>query len=96
MPKATPLLAHWRGSTGPRAVTDPVHARKHFALEPGGPAVLCTALGTVRGTAHLEAQGHTTMSNRGGKSDRCVVPKKLPNKAAGETPAEAEEVEGRR
>jgi RNA-directed DNA polymerase len=36
------------------------------------------------------------MSNRGGKSDCCVVPKKLPNKAAGEAPAAAEVVEGRR
>ena len=36
------------------------------------------------------------MSHGGGKSDCCVVPKKLPNKAAGETPAAAEAVEGRR
>ena len=36
------------------------------------------------------------MSKRGGKSDRCVVPQKVPNKAAGETPAAAEAVEGRR
>ena len=36
------------------------------------------------------------MSNRRGKSDRCVVPQKLPNKAAGETPVAAEVVEGRR
>jgi len=36
------------------------------------------------------------MSYRRGKSDCCVVPKKLPNKAAGETPAAAEAVEGRR
>jgi len=36
------------------------------------------------------------MSNRRGKSDCCVVPKKLSNKAAGETPAAAEAVEGRR
>ena len=35
------------------------------------------------------------MSHRRGKSDRGVVPKKLPNKAAGETPAAAEVVEGR-
>ena len=35
------------------------------------------------------------MSNRRGKSDCCVVPKKLPNKAAGEVPAAAEAVEGR-
>jgi RNA-directed DNA polymerase len=36
------------------------------------------------------------MSHGRGKSDCCVVPKKLPNKAAGETPAAAEAVEGRR
>lgn len=36
------------------------------------------------------------MSHRRGKSDCCVVPKKLPNKAAGEVPAAAEAVEGRR
>ena len=35
------------------------------------------------------------MSHRSGKSDRGVVPKKLPNKAAGEVPAAAEAVEGR-
>jgi len=35
------------------------------------------------------------MSHRRGKSDRGVVPKKLPNKAAGEVPAAAEVVEGR-
>ena len=36
------------------------------------------------------------MSHGRGKSDCCVVPRKLPNKAAGETPAAAEVVEGRR
>ena len=36
------------------------------------------------------------MSHRRGKSDCCVVPKKLPNKAAGEIPAAAEVGEGRR
>ena len=35
------------------------------------------------------------MSHRRGKSDCCVVPEKLPNKAAGEIPAAAEVVEGR-
>jgi RNA-directed DNA polymerase len=35
------------------------------------------------------------MSHGSGKSDRGVVPKKLPNKAAGEVPAAAEAVEGR-
>src|SRR5882672_6168815 len=95
-PKVTPVLPHWRGSTGPRAVRDPVQARKHFVREPGGPAVFCAALGSVWRRAHREAQGRTTMSNRRGKSDCCVVPKKLPNKAAGEVPAAAEVVEGRR
>ena len=28
-------------SRGPRAVGDPVHARKHLAREPGDPAVAC-------------------------------------------------------
>src|SRR5207247_4357842 len=46
--------------------------------------------------AHREAHGHTTMSHGRGKSDCCVVPKKLPNKAAGVIPAAAEAVEGRR
>jgi RNA-directed DNA polymerase len=36
------------------------------------------------------------MSHGRRKSDCCVVPKKLPNKVAGETPAAAEAVEGRR
>ena len=36
------------------------------------------------------------MSHGRGKSDCCVVPGKLPNKAAGATPAAAEAVEGRR
>lgn len=36
------------------------------------------------------------MSHGCGKSDCCVVPKKLPNKAVGEIPAVAEAVEGRR
>jgi hypothetical protein len=93
--KATPALPHWRGSAGPRAVRDPAHARKHLARKPGDPASLCLALGSVERTAHREAQGRTTMSHRRGKSDRGVVPKKLPNKAAGEAPAAAEVVEGR-
>lgn len=36
------------------------------------------------------------MSHRRGKSDCCVVPKKLPNKAEGAIPVAAEVVEGRR
>src|SRR5439155_2979714 len=94
LPKATPELPHWQGSAGPRAVTDPAHARKHLAREPGDPASFCGPLGSVAGRAHREAQGRTTMSHGRRKSDCCVVPKKLP--AAGETPAAAEAVEGRR
>ena len=74
---------------------DPAHARKHLARKPGGPASFCAGLGSVEGRAHREAQGRTTMSHGRGKSDRGVVPKKLPNKAAGEAPAAAEAVEGR-
>ena len=94
-PKATPVLPYWRGSTGPRAVTDPAHARKHLAREPGDPASFCGCSGEPCRRAHREAQGRTTMSHGRGKSDRGVVPKKLPNKAAGEAPAAAEVVEGR-
>jgi hypothetical protein len=95
-PKATPVLPIWRGGIGPRAVRDPAHARKHLAREPGDPASFCAALGSVARRAHREAQGRTTMSHRRGKSDCCAVPKKRPNKAAGEAPAAAEAVEGRR
>src|SRR6218665_2569870 len=94
--KATPGLSHWRGSFGPRAVTDPAHARKHFAREPGDPASFWgTPGGERRPRAHREARGRTTMSQGRGKSDRGVVPKKPANKAAGATPAAAEPVEGR-
>ncbi len=55
----------------------------------------CAASGDAWGSAHREAEGHTTMSHGRGKSDRPVVPKKLSNKAAGEAPAAAEKVEGR-
>lgn len=98
-PKATPCLpwalAQWRGRHGPRAVTDPVHARKHLVREPGDPASFCGPPAGVCCRAHREAFGRTTMSHGRGKSDRGVVPKKLPNKAAGDAPAAAEAVEGR-
>jgi len=35
--KATPEAPLPRGATGPRAVIDPVHVRKHLAREPGDP-----------------------------------------------------------
>src|SRR5439155_25425633 len=77
------------------AVRDPAHARKHLARKPGDPASFCGTLGSGGRRAHREAFGRTTMSHGRGKSDRGVVPKKLPNKAAGEVPAAAEAVEGR-
>lgn len=77
------------------AASDPAHARKHFAREPGDPATCCGGSGEPCRSAHREAFGRTTMSQRRGKSDRGVVPKKLPNKAAGEAPAAADAVEGR-
>jgi hypothetical protein len=95
MPKATPVLPPWQGSTGPRAVKDLEQARKHLAREPGGPAPCCAASGDAWRSVHRKAQGRTAMSHGRGKSDRGVVPKKLPNKAAGEDPAAAEAVEGR-
>ena len=79
-PLATPCLPHWRGKRGPRAVRDPVHARKHLAREPGDPRVFCN----IECRAHREAFGRTPMSHGAGKSDCCVVPKKLPNKAGSE------------
>jgi hypothetical protein len=46
-------------------------------------------------SARGEASRRTTTSHWRGKSDRGVVPMKLPNKAAGAIPAAAEVVEGR-
>ena len=37
MRKATSGVPPSRGTTGPRAVRDPVHVRKHLAREPGDP-----------------------------------------------------------
>ena len=79
-PLATPCLPHWRGKRGPRAVRDPVHARKHLAREPGDPRVFCN----IECRAHREAFGRTPMSHGAGKSDCCVVPRKPPNNAGSE------------
>lgn len=95
MPKATPWASIWRDAHGPRAVTDPVQARKHFDRQPGGPASFCATLGSAERRAHREARGRTTMSHRRRKLDCGVVPTRLPNKAAGSIPAAAEVVEER-
>ena len=39
VPKATPDAPTRRGALGPGAVEDPEHAWKHYAREPGDPAV---------------------------------------------------------
>src|SRR5881397_2735156 len=87
--KATPGAPTSRGAPGPRAVKDPMHARKHLAREPGDPMVVCGALGH---RPHREPQGETPVTYDRGKSDSSVVPGKPPNRA--EEPA-AEVVEGR-
>ena len=46
--KATPGAPIGRGAPGPRAVKDPVHARKHLAREPGDPPIVCGAWVTGR------------------------------------------------
>src|SRR5690606_21897311 len=86
----------WRERIEPCAVRDPVHVRKQLVWEPGYPALYCSMLGSARGSAHREAFGRTTMSDRRGKSDCCAVPQRPPNKAAGESSVAVEAVEGRR
>ena len=83
---ATPCLPHRRGRHGPRAVTDPAHARKHLVRQPGDPASFCGPPEGVCRRAHRKAFGRTTMSHGRGKSDRGIVLKKLPNKAVGKFP----------
>src|SRR5262245_50261220 len=87
--KAIPGASRARDASGPRAVRDPVHVRKHLAREPGDPVF---ARGGWCGGPRREVQGHTPTMNGHGKSDRPVVPVKSPNKAG--QPA-AEEMEGR-
>ena len=52
--KAPPEAPTTRGAPGSRAVTDPVHVRKHLAWEPGDPAF--TPDGTRLGTGAKPAQ----------------------------------------
>jgi RNA-directed DNA polymerase len=72
-----------------------MHARKQPTREPGDPTTCHGGSGEHCRGARREASRRTTASHQGGgKSDRSVVPKKRPNKTAGE-PAVAEAVEGR-
>jgi RNA-directed DNA polymerase len=73
----------------PCAVGDPKHVRRHFAREPGDPRSARVSR-DIR--PQREPQGDTPLMDRPGKSDRSVVPEKLPNKVEEPT---AEVVEGR-
>ena len=97
--KATLGVPPSQGTSGPRAVVDPVHARKHLAREPGGPAF---ARPRQRGRPHREVFGHTPMMHERRKSDGPVVPAKPPNNGGGPRldpgrpkPSPAEGAEGR-
>jgi hypothetical protein len=97
--KATPTTPPSQGMVGPRAVVDPVHARKHLAREPGDPTF---ARPRQRGRPHREVFGRTPMMHERGKSDGPIVPAKPPNNGGGTRldpgrpkPSPAEEVEGR-
>lgn len=72
-----------------------MHARKRPTREPGGPSTCRGGSGErCRGVRREASRRKTTSHIGAGKSDRSVVPKKRPNKSAGE-PAQAEGVEGR-
>src|SRR2546425_11870972 len=88
--KAPSGASRSRDATGPRAVRDPGHVRKHLAREPGNP--LATR-GDGRCGTRREVQGHTPTMNDQGKSDRPVVPMKSPNNA-GQPVAEGMEGSG--
>ena len=77
MRKATLGAPISRGATGPCAVTDPGHVRKHLAREPGDPSFAC---GGWRRRPCREVQGRTPTMNGAGKSDRPIVPGKPANK----------------
>lgn len=62
----------------------------------GRSRALVRPAGSVCRRVDREAFGRMTVSQGHGKSDCCVVPRKLPNKAAGGIPVAAEVVEGRR
>ncbi len=88
--KATFPVSPWREAGKPRAVVEPLHAQNHLTREPGDPV---TARLRWQGGPRWEVSGRQPPMHGHGKSDRCVVPTKSPNKGH-ERPAEA--VEGRR
>jgi len=99
MRKATSGVPLSRGTTGPRAVGDPVHVRKHLARDPGGPAF---ARPGFPGRPRREVFGRTPTMHERGKSDGPIVPGKSPNNGDGNrldrcrpAPSLAEGMEGR-
>ena len=69
--KAPPGASISRDATGPRAVRDPEHVRKHLAREPGDPLV---ARRDGRCGPRREVYGRTPTMNDQGKSDRPAGP----------------------
>ena len=72
-----------------------MHAGKQLVGNREIPLTCCGCTAWCKCSARGEASRRTTTSHRHGKSDRGVVPMKLPNKAAGAIPVAAEVVEGR-
>lgn len=67
--KATRNLSISQDRLRPRVVVDPVHARKLFAREPGGPVV---GLGGWPQGPRCESRWNTTAMNDNGESDRPI------------------------
>ncbi len=88
--KATSPVSSRREAEEPRAVVEPQHVQKHLTREPGDPVA---ARLRGQGGPRWEVSGRTPPMYGHGKSDRRVVPTKLPNKGH-QRPAEA--VEGSR
>ena len=89
--KATRNLSISQDGLWPRVVVDPVHARKLFAREPGGPV---TGLGGWHQGARCKSQGSATAMNRSGESDRSICTVEAIEQKRVRTPS-AENVEGR-
>ena len=89
--KATRIISISQEIFRPRVVVDPVHARKLFAREPGGPV---SGLGRWRQGPRCESQGSTTAMNGDGKSDRPICTAEAVEQKRVRFPL-AEDVEGR-
>ena len=89
--KATRNLSISQDRLWPRVVVDPVHARKLFAREPGGPV---TGLGGWHEGPRCKSRGSTAAMNGNGESDRSICTVEAIEQKRVRTPL-AENVEGR-